>query len=436
LRNSNLASPEAVEVARRFPTTLNPTLWLDFRPITLIPPAPFGGGAPVHPSGAFYHAGQVFWNLSYRQPIELGHQTTHRYHIAQAALNQQYWNVFQLELTTMVQTYRFFQTAAYRREKLRLAKDLANFNDRLLRALHRGLEANQVAPADVALAEVENQATRQQVEVAMQDYANALTDLQNQMGVPESAGTAEPLGEFILPRNIPEIEDQALIQIALQNRPDLYAARAACDGAAAAIRLAQGDRIPTPITGPLYQNDEAGLQYIGLIYVQPLPILNSGKPLVIQRRADYSRAVAALQAAEQRAVTQVKAATGKWNAANRLIARTTGLTSGLKTQVASLERLFDQNQATLAQLLQARQRLIQLENAELDALWQATQAQSDLLLALGAPYLIAALHQQEIKALPPPAANGNANANAKPAAAAATATPGRAPAPRPATVTR
>ena len=49
------------------------------------------------------------------------------------------------------------------------------------------------------MAEVENQATRQQVEVARQDYANALTDLHNQIGTPETAGTAEPLGEFVLP---------------------------------------------------------------------------------------------------------------------------------------------------------------------------------------------------------------------------------------------
>ena len=122
--------------------------------------------------------------------------------------------MLQGELTTLVQTYRFFQTAAYRREKLRLAKELADFNDHLLLELKRGLEINRAAPADVTLAEVENQATRQQVEAAMQDYANALTDLRNQMGVPESAATAEPLGEFILPGNIPVVEDQALIQIA------------------------------------------------------------------------------------------------------------------------------------------------------------------------------------------------------------------------------
>jgi cobalt-zinc-cadmium efflux system outer membrane protein len=85
------------------------------------------------------------------------------------------------------------------------------------------------------------------VEVARQDYANALTDLRNQMGIPETAGTAEPLGEFVLPRNIPNIEDQALIQLALQSRPEIQVARAQVNGACAAVRLAKGDRIPTPI---------------------------------------------------------------------------------------------------------------------------------------------------------------------------------------------
>lgn len=390
LRNSNIASAEAVEVARRFPTTLNPTLWVDFRPITLIPGSTFANG--VHAaSGAPYSFGKPYYYLSLRQPIELGHQTTHRYHIAQAAYTQQQWTVVQAELLALVQTYRFFQTAAYRREKLRVAGALADFNDRLVQTLRKGLEANRVTAADVALADVENQATRQLVEVARQDYANALTDLRNQVGLPETAGTAEPLGEFALPKNIPDAEEPALIQMALQSRPEIHAARAAAAGAEAAVHLARGDRIPTPIVGPEYQCDEVGVQYIGFVYISPIPVLNNGRPLVLQREADHRRALTTLQQAEQRTVIQVKSATAKWNGALRLVRQTTGLTANLKPQVDQLERLFEANQATLAQLLQARQRLIQLENAELDALWQATQAQADLLAALGAPCLIASL---------------------------------------------
>ena len=150
------ASAEAVEVVRHFPTTLNPTLWIDYRPITLIPPS---GSIPNTSKGhgsSFYHFGQDLIYISLRQPIELGHQTTHRYHIAQAAYDQLRWNVLQAELTALVQTYRFFQTAAYRRERFVLAQQLADFNDRLLEALQRRLEANQALAADVALARVES----------------------------------------------------------------------------------------------------------------------------------------------------------------------------------------------------------------------------------------------------------------------------------------
>jgi hypothetical protein len=71
-----------------------------------------------------------------------------------------------------------------------------------------------------------------------------------------------------------------------------------------------------------------------------------------------------------------------------LIKESVGLTGELQREVTNLERLFDQGAADLGKLMQARQRLIQLRTAEVDAIWAATQAQADLLLALGAPALI------------------------------------------------
>jgi cobalt-zinc-cadmium efflux system outer membrane protein len=408
LRQGNplVISAEAVEVARHFPTTLNPTLWIDYRPITLIPPDTFGstspGGRPTG-HGGFYHFGQDFIYLSLRQPVELGHQTTHRYHIAQAAYDQQRWTVLQAELTALVQTYRFYQTAAYRREKYRLAQQLADFNDRLLESLQRQLDARQgaVMAADVALARVESRGTRQQVKAARQDYLTALADLRNQIGIPEEAGAAEPLGEFALPPYIPPVDEQAMIQTALANRPDIHAAQSQVAGTCSAVRLAQGDRIPTPVVGPQYEMDEAGVQYIGFVYIQPLPIWNNGKPLVVQREAEHQRAIVAVQQAQQRAVAQVRAAVARWNGATDLVNDSAGLTDELAKEVGTMERLFELRQTDLTRLMQARQRLIQLDNSRLDAVWAATQAQADLLLALGTPSLIQAmLNQAQRAALP------------------------------------
>ncbi|MHB1556003.1 MAG: TolC family protein [Isosphaeraceae bacterium] len=397
LRQGNPLAPsaEAVEVARHFPTTLNPTVWVDYRPITLIPPNTFGssspgGGGGAQHGGPFYHYGQNYILFSVRQPIELGHQTTHRYRIAQAAYDQQKWNVIQAELTTLVQTYRFFQTAAYRREKYRLAQDLADFNDRLVESLRRQLEAaqGQVTAADLALARVEAHGTRQAVKAARQDYLTALGDLRNQLGVPDEAGAVEPLGEFTLPPYIPPVDEDEMIKTALANRPDIRALQAQVAGTHAAVDLARGDRLPTQILGPQYAMDEAGVQYIGLIWVTPLPVLNSGKPLVAQRMAEHQRASVAAAQAQQRAMAQVRAAVARWNGATDLVNDSAGLTDELKKEVQGLERLFELRQTDLSRLMQARQRLIQLDNSRLDAVWAATQAQADLLLALGTPMLI------------------------------------------------
>jgi cobalt-zinc-cadmium efflux system outer membrane protein len=398
LRQGNpiVPSPEAVEVARHFPTTLNPTLWIDYRPITLIPPNTFGfqsnGGSHMH--GGFYHFGQQYIYLSLRQPVELGHQTTHRYRIAQALYDQQRWNVIQLELTTLVQTYRFFQTAAYRREKYQLARQLADFNDRLVQTLQQRLEANQVPAADVALARVESRGAHQQIKATRQEYLTALADLRNQVGLSDEAGTAEPLGKFTLPPYIPPVDEQAMIQTAIANRPDIRAATAQVSAARSALDLARGDRIPTTVLGPEYQMDEAGLQYVGLVWITPLPIWNNGKPLVRQREAEHQRSLVAVQQVQKRAIAQVRAAVARWNGATDLVNDSSGLSDELSREVIALERLFEAGQTDLTRLMQARQRLIQLDNARLDAVWAATQAQADLLLTLGAPSLINAMLTQ------------------------------------------
>ena len=60
LGNPTTPSAESVEVARHFPTTLNPTLWIDYRPMILIPFQPFGGPGGAARQGPFYHWGQQY----------------------------------------------------------------------------------------------------------------------------------------------------------------------------------------------------------------------------------------------------------------------------------------------------------------------------------------------------------------------------------------
>ena len=119
-----------------------------------------------------------------------------------------------------------------------------------------------------------------------------------------------------------------------------------------------------------------------------IPVLNAGGPALRQREAEYRRDVVALEQAQQRVRSQVTATLVKWNQMHHLVARTEATIRPIEAEVARMERLFAAGQTDLIRLLQARGRLIQAENAQLDVLWQATQAYAELLTALGCTPLI------------------------------------------------
>ncbi len=373
-------SAEAVQVAKLLPVNLNPTLAVDVRPWV------FGVAANGSTEKLLPYV-----DVSFSQPIELGGRVAKRTMIAQAEYEQTYWNIVEAELLALTQTYRAYETALYRRDKLQVARDLAALNDRLARALQGQLEANQVVSADVVFAEVENLAARQRVEVAQVDYADALAALRQQIGVVELAASAEPEGKLESPQDSRFGDEGALLQTALTARPEVQTARAEADRSCAAWRLAQADRIPIPSLGPIYEKDESGSSFYGMTVSSPLPIWNDNGRQARQREAEYHRDVVAFEQTEKRVVVQVKTSLARWNQAQRMSAQTVAIMSPVEEQMSRMERLFAAGQTDLVKLLTARQRWLDSANTQLDAAWQATQAYADLLSAMGGVPLLGTL---------------------------------------------
>ena len=119
--------------------------------------------APAGHHGGFYHYGQNYILFSIRQPIELGHQTTHRYHIAKAAYEQQQWNVLQAELTDAGPDLPLLPDGRLSPRAVPAGPAARRLQRPARGVARRQLEAGQpkVTAADVALARVESRATRQ-----------------------------------------------------------------------------------------------------------------------------------------------------------------------------------------------------------------------------------------------------------------------------------
>ena len=188
---------------------------------------------------------------------------------------------------------------------------------------------------------------------AHQDYVTALTDLRNQIGIPESAGAAEPLGEFTLPPFIPPVKEQEFVDLALQCRPDILAAQAGVTGTKAAENLARADRIPSPIIGPQYAMDEAGFNTLDWSTSRPYrsgitasPWFTSVRPTISGRTWPWNKP------GPRRSPGALSPRQVEWGFG--AVKETVGLTADLTQEVAELEHLFDQGQADLTKLIQAR----------------------------------------------------------------------------------
>ena len=379
LRPSVEASAAAVAVAQQFPMELNPSLSVDVWPWTF--ERDFGQGAARLDTAV---------SVKWAQPIG-PRRRSNRLGMAQATFDQTQWHVLQAELLALVQTYRLHQTATYRREKLQVARQLAEFNVQLVRTIRRQAEAAQTAPTDLVLAEVENQSMQQRLQVAEQQYLDAVTDLRKQLGLPEYAGSAVPVGPLTVPEDaVPTDEDQ-LTRIALAGHPDIQVAVAQANISHTAVDLAHAERMPVTSVGPLYERGEDGTTFYGLTVDTQVPILNSGRRLVWQSEAEHHRDLVAAEQTRIRVAAAVKASFAKWLRTQQLVAEVRGTTEAIKAQSQRMERLYTAGQTDLLKLLQVRQRLIDAENANLDMLWQATQAYADLLDATGATPLLGAL---------------------------------------------
>ena len=84
----------------------------------------------------------------------------------------------------------------------------------------------------------------------------------------------------------------------------------------------------------------------------PIPVLNSGKPLVYQREMEHSRDLVAVEQLRIRTIARVRASLVRWNQTKGLIARVDAATEMIQEQTAKMERLYAAGQTDLLRLLQ------------------------------------------------------------------------------------
>jgi outer membrane protein TolC len=313
--------------------------------------------------------------------VELHGQRRYRRQEASALLTKTEWDIATQELTLALKVLRAFQNVIYQRERLRLLEETIRLNEQLVNDTKGLFNAGMVGGADKVLAQTELEATRGLLGPARTTLVTAIYELRRALGMVDG-----PL--LVLDGRldgIPTIpEGTAGTLQALERRPELYAQRAAVAQAEAALRLELANRYGNPVIGPAYTYDPTRVSSVGAQLNVPLPVLNTHRGQIQQRQAEEAKAVLVLRQTEIQVRQDVEAAL------QRLATARAGaevyrdrILPALQTGLTDLEQLFHAGKVDVLRILDLRRKWISARDSYLTALWEVSQAQADLIAAVG-----------------------------------------------------
>ena len=278
-----------------------------------------------------------------------------------------------------------FHRALVARDRLAAAERLLTFQERLLDITRRRLQAGDVSPLAVRLAEGELSQSRVAKIAAEQDHLRARLELGALAGWPV-AHPPEPAGALDVPRDPPAPETLAVA--AQRHQPRLRTLHAARVEADARSRSADRDAWPEPTLGVQVTREgaPAGLEETVVLGTLSIPI-----PLV--QRNQGARATANAEAriaeAEQQAFTSQLGNHIEQNrtavAAAALRVRTYGgeILPTFEENLRLIQRAFELGEIDILQVSVARERFLRIQTDALDAYSDYFQAIADLEAAIG-----------------------------------------------------
>ena len=388
-RNRGIAEA-AVQISRQYP----------FNPI--IQDFTWYAQGPLINRGASV-TNPIFNEHTSRLDLELRHQGKYRRAMAQAALTRTQWEIAAQELLTSIQVIRAFNTLVYRQGKYRLLEEGAQLTDQVVGFTKQLVEQGTLGSADLLLANADVVETRNGLAAARSVLVVAENDLRRALGmIDESFAVDGTLEKAYVPPPV-----SILVQAGLERRPDLHGLQFAVREAEQRLNLEVANRYGNPSLGPAMEESESSVTFVGIWMIWQLPVLNTRRGEIRQRRAELARASEALSQGEIQIQLDVSTALARLNRAEGTVKNfANNVLPNLRQTREEFDKLYQAGQpgVTLQQIIDIRRRLLRTRDAYLDALFELSQAQTDLATA------VADLSLADCGAVPPASESEGASA--------------------------
>jgi outer membrane protein TolC len=377
-RNRGIAQA-AVQIARQYP--FNPIV----QDYTWYGQGPAEAGV-INP---------IFNEHTMRLDLELRRQGRYRRAMAGAALTRTEWEIAAQELLTAILVTRAFNTVLYRQDKYHLLEQGAQLTEQVADLTKQLVDQGTLRSADLLLANADVLDARNALGPGRSVLVVAENDLRRALGmIGEPVQVAGTLEKRYDP---PPLE--TLVQAGLERRPDLHGLQFAVREAQQRLKLEVANRFGNPSLGPAFEENETSVTFVGIWMIWQLPILNIRTGEIRQRAAELARAMEARHQGEVLIKQDVFTALARLAQAEETVKTfSTEALPKLRQTREELDKLYAAGQpgVDLARVIDIRRRLLRTRDAYLDALFELSQAQTDLAAS------VADLSFADCRAVSPP----------------------------------
>jgi cobalt-zinc-cadmium efflux system outer membrane protein len=253
---------------------------------------------------------------------------------------------------------------------LALQRRIENLNRTLVDVTRIRFDAGDVSGLEVNLAGVRYGQVRKETLDAERNLSQALLELRRLIGTEE---TYFPEGKLEVA--MPAVSDAAILDAALENRPDLAARRYELERAEAEIALVRRQIIPNPIFGLSFNREGSGDKiFLGGVTL-PLPVFNRRQGELESLEARRIQARAELLALEKEIQKEVRQALNQWETARQsagLFQRE--VMAQIDENFRLIETAYRERKIDLPQLLVMENNLISANQSYLEVLSSLREA--------------------------------------------------------------
>jgi len=321
------------------------------------------------------HGNSVDFMVTLSQELEIAGQRRKRIEEAERNLAVVTQRVQDRERLILAQVKESFYRALALRRRFDLFRQVEDLARRLRDVAARRFQAGEVSKLEVNLAEIQLGQTRRDTLIAERDYRNTLRELERLVGQ-EPRGTVVLTGQLtVIPQSF---DEQTLLHIALDKRPDLRAARAELGRIDAEMALTHRLIVPNPTVGFVYREEERRDRLAGVELRVPLPVFDRKQAELVQLTGRKDQAGYEQQSIELQIRQEVGEALRAYNTAKAEVEVYEQAVLERATENFQLiEVAYREGQINLLQLVVVQNNLITAQLSYIDALntyWQARTA--------------------------------------------------------------